>query len=526
MSMDTHWADIYAQKVMRERGAKERYVCASGITPSGTVHIGNFREIISVDLVVRSLRDAGKDAHFLYSWDDFDVFRKVPANVPDVKAYEQYLRRPIVDVPDPYGRAENYARGNELDIEKILGRVGIHPQYLYQAQQYRAGTYAEGMRRALEKRREIMDILNKHRSDPLPDSWYPLSVFSEFTGKDTTVITSWDGEWSIGYRCEETGKESTLDLRTSSNVKLLWRIDWPMRWKFENVDFEPAGKDHHSQGGSFDTARDIVSRVYDGAAPVTFQYDFVRLKGGSGKLSSSSGEVVSLEDVLSVYQPEIVRYLFAGTRPNAEFAISFDLDVLKIYEDYDRCERIYFGQEQVGDARKQKEARIYELSQVAPKPPTRMPMQAGFRNLCSIVQTYGGSIPDILSALSVPSECEQYVAARSLCAWNWVRQHAPDEFRFSLQDAGEQFWVSGDDAKAVGAAFALLRDAVASRWNELSDKDMNDLIYSCARDAGADPARFFVQLYLRITGKEKGPRLGSFFKILGKERTLEYLRVQ
>jgi lysyl-tRNA synthetase class 1 len=77
-----HWADECAQNVIREKGEKESYTCASGITPSGTVHIGNFREIISVELVVRALRDLGKKVRFIYSWDDYDVFRKVPQNMP------------------------------------------------------------------------------------------------------------------------------------------------------------------------------------------------------------------------------------------------------------------------------------------------------------------------------------------------------------------------------------------------------------------------------------------------------------
>ncbi|MBR6085458.1 MAG: class I tRNA ligase family protein, partial [Spirochaetales bacterium] len=64
-----HWADIYAEKIIREKGDKDLYTCASGITPSGTVHIGNFREIISVDLVVKALRQKGKNVRFIYSWD-------------------------------------------------------------------------------------------------------------------------------------------------------------------------------------------------------------------------------------------------------------------------------------------------------------------------------------------------------------------------------------------------------------------------------------------------------------------------
>ena len=59
-----------------------------------------------------------------------------------------------------------------------------------------------------------------------------------------------------------------------------------------------------------------MTEVYERAAPTTFQYDFVRIKGRGGKISSSSGEVISLKDVLEIYQPELVRYLFAATRPN------------------------------------------------------------------------------------------------------------------------------------------------------------------------------------------------------------------
>ena len=83
---------------IREKGEKETYVCASGITPSGTVHIGNFREIISVELVVRALRRLGKNVRFIYSWDDFDVFRKVPANMSDGDKLNDFLRFPITQV--------------------------------------------------------------------------------------------------------------------------------------------------------------------------------------------------------------------------------------------------------------------------------------------------------------------------------------------------------------------------------------------------------------------------------------------
>ena len=323
-NQSTHWADITADKIIREKGEKPLYTCASGITPSGTVHIGNFREIITVELVVRALREKGKNVRFIYSWDDYDVFRKVPKNMPQPEVLEKYLRFPITLVPDTTGNAENYARANEKRVEDILPAVGVHPEYLYQAARYRDSYYAEDIRHALEHKDEIRAILNEYRTEPLPETWWPISVFSSFTEKDTTTVLDWDGEWKITYRDDETGETETIDLRNTPNTKLPWRIDWPMRWVKEGVDFEPGGKDHLTEGGSYDTSKNVV-KVFGGEAPVTMRYDFVQIKGHGGKISSSSGDVVDLYDVLEVYPPEIVRYLFVGTRPSAEFAISFDL---------------------------------------------------------------------------------------------------------------------------------------------------------------------------------------------------------
>lgn len=519
MAQSTHWADINAQKIVRERGEKAQYTCASGITPSGTVHVGNFREIISVDLVVRALREQGHTVRFLYSWDDYDVFRKVPANVPDPAGWEQYLRWPITLVPDPAGEAESYARANERELESQLARVGIEPEYIYQAERYRASAYAQGIRAALEQRETIRGILNRFRTSPLPDDWWPVSVFSRFTNRDTTTIVGWDGEWALTYRCDETEREDTIDLRESGLAKLPWRIDWPMRWSVEGVDFEPAGKDHHSEGGSFDTAQHIVREAYGGTPPVTFQYDFISIKGRGGKMSSSSGEVISLRDVLEVYQPEIVRYLFAGTRPNTEFAISFDLDVIKIYEDYDRCERIFFGQETVNEKRAEKERRIYELSQVG-QPPATLPAQVPFRHLCNMLLIHDGNVEHALAEMPGVAEFDtellRRARERASCAWRWVQEFAPDEFRFRVVDPATD--PIQDVAPAERAAIEELHSVVQRELATMTEKDMQDRIYDIARTHELEPKAFFSVLYRVLVQAEKGPRLGGFIKTLGAER--------
>ncbi|GAB6090717.1 lysine--tRNA ligase [Spirochaeta dissipatitropha] len=527
-----HWADVNAQKVIRSRGSKERYTCASGITPSGTVHIGNFREIISVDLVARAIQDHGQPVRFLYSWDDYDVFRKVPKNMPQPEMLEKYLRYPITQVPDPFGEHESYARHNEAVLEQQLERVGIFPEYIYQAEKYQASVYAKDIRRALEQRETIRAILNEHRSSPLADNWWPVSVFSEEDQTDEVDILSWDGEWSITYRTRSSGNERTVDLRETSVVKLPWRIDWPMRWAYEGVDFEPAGKEHHSAGGSFDTAKEVARQVYDYEAPVTFKYDFISIKGKGGKISSSLGNVVDLEDALEVYQPEIVRYLFASTRPNAEFAISFDLDVIKIYEDYDRSERIYYGVDSVKENRAVKERRIYELSQVdrlsatvdgsaLPKPED-MPFQVPFRHLCNMLLISAGDIEQALASFTeIKPEHRDKARVRAACAWNWIQKYAPEDFRFTLK--------SGDEARidlnvAELAAVQAVADEVDTRLHEHDEKSLQDFMYTAARSNGIEPAELFTCMYRILIDKDAGPRLAGFIFTIGRDRILHILR--
>jgi len=52
------WADQIANEIIKKK--KKVYVCAAGIGVSGTLHIGNFRDAITTDLVVKALEDKGK----------------------------------------------------------------------------------------------------------------------------------------------------------------------------------------------------------------------------------------------------------------------------------------------------------------------------------------------------------------------------------------------------------------------------------------------------------------------------------
>ncbi len=136
-----HWADDAAKRIIKVKGDKEIYTLAAGITPSGIVHIGNFRELITVELVKRALEKRGKKVRFIFSWDDYDVFRKVPANLPPDKRaiFPKWLGKSISAIPDPFTEEKSYAAYFEKKLENSLEKVKVCPEFLYQSEKSQQG---------------------------------------------------------------------------------------------------------------------------------------------------------------------------------------------------------------------------------------------------------------------------------------------------------------------------------------------------------------------------------------------------
>ncbi|PIN73197.1 lysine--tRNA ligase [Candidatus Woesearchaeota archaeon CG10_big_fil_rev_8_21_14_0_10_45_16] len=513
-----HWTDVAVDNIIREKGDKKSYTIAAGITPSGTVHIGNFREIITVDLVRRALEKRGKKVRFIYSWDDYDVFRKVPRNMPQQEMLERCLRKSIVDVPDPYGKAESYARHNQISVEEEVKKVGIEPEFIYQSKEYRKCRYAKEIQHALKNTDKIKEVLNEYREKPLEKDWLPIAVFSKKLGTDVVKNLRWDGVWGVSYELED-GVTETVDIRKDGNVKLKWRVDWPMRWYFEKVDFEPGGKDHSTAGGSYDTGKKICKELWGFDAPTYVMYNFINVKGMGGKMSSSSGEVITLADVLEVYEPEIARYIFAGTRPNKEFSISFDADVINIYEEFDKVERIYFGLEEVSEKKAVKFKAAYELSHIG-KIPKTIPYQPSFRHLTMLLQIYDFDIDKVIGYFEKELKNQHdrvRLRTRAECAAHWIKKHAPEEFKFTVQKK-PSVTVSAEEKKLLHELALKLEE------RDWTDKDLHEEMYILCKNHEISPKDFFTAAYKVLINKEKGPRLASFILEIGKNKVAELFR--
>ncbi len=522
-----HWADITADRVIREKGDKDTYTVASGITPSGVVHFGNFREVITVDLVARALIQKGKKVRFIYSWDDYDTFRKVPGNMPKQEELKELLFQPIVDVFDPYGEYSSYAEHNEKVFEKDLPRVGIdYVEFIYQNKKYRNGDYNDDVIFVMDKKDDIKNILQEFKTSELSENWAPISIYCEKCNRDKVQVTNYNkDDKEISYKCDLCGFEGKEEMKTSNRLKLPWRIDWPMRWAYENVDFEPGGRDHSSAGGSRDTASIIVKDIFEKNAPVYIPYDNIGIKGFNGKISSSKGNVITLKEILEVYEPEMVRWIFTSYRPNASFDLAFDLDVLKNYEDFDRLERTVYGIENVKEEKKINAKRIYELSQlnVDGKIPAEIPFQPSFRHLCNILQINDFDIEKTkkyyLSDIKNERD-ERRFNERAERAVFWIQNHAPEDFKFIInKEKRNDVELNDNESNFISA----LKEELSNNFeNYQTDKDLQNKIGNMVSEFELSPD-IYKKLYQLLINRDLGPKLAGFIRSIGKDKILNLL---
>jgi lysyl-tRNA synthetase class 1 len=526
-----HWADHAADKTLRAHPDAKQIVVAAGITPSGVVHIGNFREVITVDLVARALADRGVEVRFIYSWDDFDVFRKVPADAPQQEMLNANLRKSIADVPDPWGTHESYAAHNIARLEESITPLGIAPEFIRQHAMYRSGKYAEGIRAALQHAAKIRDLINTAREatgarSRLADDWLPLAGFCTQCGIDDLAF-DYDGDWTVQVHCNGCGHDEAVDLRNGGDLKLPWRVDWPMRWAYEKVSFEPGGKDHSSAGGSYDTAKGIVREIYAWTAPQYVGYDFVTAKGQGGKISSSKGGVVDVTTCLQVYEPEVLRWMFSSYRPNTEFAISFDLDVIKIYEDYDRAVRLAHEAEDGSkkDKKRQTARRTLELAAIEPgriEPGSTPPTLIAFRHLSTVLQTYDGDIAAtaeyFVTSGELPEADRARFEQRARCVWNWVEQYAPEDFCYRIRTEPVVREIPAEQQDPLRRLVEILESDANPTETDLGGK-MSEMSKS-----GVDMKAFFPVVYDLLLGRDRGPKMSTLLAIMTPARALPLLK--
>ncbi|BCL81126.1 lysine--tRNA ligase [Ktedonobacteria bacterium brp13] len=529
----------------QRKGENATIVCASGISPSGPIHLGNLREVMTVHLVSEELRSRGWKVDHIHSWDDYDRLRKVPAGVSE--DFAQYIGVPYADVPDPWHEYDSYGTRFITDFANGLERMGVRPRFIRQSEAYRRGDYLEQIREALRRRGEIFDILAEYQTQQGQRAtveerravYYPFKVYCQHCHKDMTHVTNYVDETAqVSYSCDNCQHVETYSLFDKIQGKLVWKVDWPMRWSFEQVDFEPGGEDHSSPGSSYTVGQQIVQAIYNEQAPFFVGYAFVGM-GGRSKISSSVGTSATVSSALNIIEPAILRWLYARRANNQAFDIDYGQGLLRLYEEWDGLVR-QVNKGTVNELNKRMFERAIQTSSEAVSYTHK---SAPFSLLTSVLDVTQGNEEQVLRIVSqtLPvsedgdgaggsedfTQLRQDLEPRFTCALNWINNYLPDDERTQIRS---EFAVVDylKFAELDRASIRLLAESLDDHWHLAG---LTELMYSVSKVVRGLPVdapptdelkqaqrSFFIALYTLICGSDTGPRIPTLLLSIGLER--------
>ncbi|WP_053696280.1 lysine--tRNA ligase [Streptomyces sp. NRRL F-5755] len=576
-STETDWVSRYADEVIAEaerRAPGKPIVCASGLSPSGPIHLGNLREVMTPHLVADEIRRRGHECVHIISWDDYDRYRKVPAGVPGIdESWAEHIGKPLTSVPAPAGSAyPNWAAHFKAAMEEALAELGVEYRGISQTEQYTSGAYREQILHAMRHRTEIDAVLDRYRTKdkatgepkkkqpqkqqkPVDEAelaaaegsgaageddgssagaeYFPYKPYCTACGKDLTQVTSYDDETTeLAYTCTACGHAETVLLKEFDHGKLVWKVDWPMRWAYEGVIFEPSGVDHSSPGSSFVVGGQIVREVFGGAQPIGPMYAFVGISG-MAKMSSSKGGVPTPGDALKIMEAPLLRWLYARRKPNQAFKIAFDQEIQRLYDEWDKLEsKVADGSVLPADAAAHSRA-VRTAAGELPRTPHPLP----YRTLASVVDITGGHDEQTLRILGEldpanPVTSLDETRPRLDRAEYWINTQVPADQRTIVREEPDTELLGSLDEQGR-ESLRLLLDGLDEHW---SLDGLTTLVYGVPKiQAGLTPEAkptpelkvaqraFFALLYNLLVGRDTGPRLPTLLLAVGADRVRKLL---
>jgi lysyl-tRNA synthetase, class I len=565
---DADWVSQFADEVIEAAGRLKPgrpIICASGISPSGPVHLGNLREVLTPHLVADEIRRRGIECEHIISWDDYDRYRRVPAGIDP--SWSEHIGKPLTHVPPPPGSSYgSWADHFRAPLIGALRELGVEYRGISQTKMYTAGAYTEQILLAMRERRRIDAILADYRTKPKTaaaknlseeeaaasalalagsgaadeddggsaSGYYPYKPYCDVCDRDTTTITAYDDETTeLTYACA-CGHSATVKLSQYTRGKLVWKVDWPMRWTYEGVDFEPSGVDHSSPGSSFVVGGRIVRDIFGGTQPIGPMYAFVG-GGGASKMSSSKGSVPTPSDALGIMEAPVLRWLYTRKKPAQAISVSFGQELQRIYDEWDGLtRRVTAGTAQPAEQAAHSRA-AGTAAGLLPDTPVRLP----FGTLASVYDVTTGQPEQLLRVLrlAVPDadvESLDVLRPRLDRAAEWITTQVPADQRTEVRSEPDLAAIAALDEEQR-TAIRLLLDGLDQDWTL---EGLTTLVYGVpkqllgvAADAKPTPElraaqrAFFVLLYRLLTGRETGPRLPTLLLAVGADRVRELLAV-
>jgi lysyl-tRNA synthetase class 1 len=526
------WADAAADAV-EARDPEKPIVIKGGVSPSGVPHIGHFNEILRGYFVAEALRDRGHEVRQVFTADDRDALRAVPRTLADLDgtivglgdvdagALGRNLGVPYTDIPDPFGCCDSYGDHFTNLLASHAEAVGVPVEFVSNTDLYEEGAFEGVTRRILERADAARDVLAEYQAK-VDDGYVPFVPQCANCGHLTEGVTGVDLEaGTVSYVCtdreagdeviEGCGHEGVATLREG---KLPWRFEWPAQWGVLDVDFEPFGKDHAE--GSWPSGEAIAERVLDIEPPVPMVYEWFTLEGEP--LSSSAGNVVTVDEALDILEREVFRYFFA-MEPLKQRDFSVE-NVDGLVDEFDRLEEIYFGEIEADERERELAERAYPML-VDEMRDGRVRIPYTFAAVLGMTED-----PDLREEIArreghVPEDAPEWAVEEALSrverAREWARRTG-NAFDYELK-RGEMPAVEFDER--TERALDELADFVAEGHD---GDEIQGEIYETARRHDVPVGEFFAAGYRLFFDDDEGPKLGPFLANLDRDFVVERLR--
>lgn len=488
-------------------------IVSSGVSPSGTYHLGTLREVLTAESIHRELERRGKQSRHIHVVDDLDVFRKVPAGLP--VEYEKYLGMPLCDVPAPDGSAQSYADFYLADLLEAAKGLGLDVEVMRAHQKYREGYFVDAIEKALEKIQTIRKILEEISGRKLDDQWSPVQIVEDGYLKNRVFVAIDTSAKTIRYVGKE-GEEQVIGYE-NGEVKLNWRIDWPARWWKLGVNAEPFGRDHATKGGSYDTGVAIARDVFDVQAPLPIPYDFINRTGDTKKMSKSAGDTITAADLLKLLPAEIVWFFVLRYAPDKLLFFDQGATLIRLVDEY---AELAAKQDKTPE-----EQQLLEICGAASAPTvSRIPFS-------HLVASYQAALKDADKTLDVISRTEhaetvqqdrEVIKKELVYIHEWLERSAPEEVKFSLKETIDASQFTDTQKQFMNK----LADVIANAPSDADGDWFHKAIYEFKDTVGLQPKELFGTLYQALIGKEAGPRAGWFLSLLPRDWLLRRLRLE
>jgi lysyl-tRNA synthetase class 1 len=210
-------------------------------------------------------------------------------------------------------------------------------------------------------------------------------------------------------------------------------------------------------------------------------------------MHSSTGIVVTIQEMLDVVPPEVLRYLIIRNKPEKHIEFDPGLPLLSLVDEYDQRK---------GDER------AIELS----NPTKSGPFEIPFRHMVTAVQIARGDDDALFVALKrsgydVVTRREE-ILGRARNVQTWLDKYAPPYVKFQVQETLPSAIknLTPEERKGLGI--------LAEQLGEKTAAEIHELVYAVAKGQGLDSKKFFQAIYLAFLGDRQGPKVGWFLASL------------